>query len=108
MRKAEERRRRCEKYVEPQRISSGSSPSNSRTTCLLLTLEDPAHRLDKLFEGTPAFPFVERDLVGCRKIRQEVATEPIGDRLLAEGDVHFVVVLERTIVQVRRSDDGPR
>ena len=62
----------------------------------------------RAFQTKNAFPVVERDLVAGRKVRLEAAAQPRGHRRLAERHVDFVVVLERSVVEVRRSDDRPR
>src|SRR6185503_20899809 len=72
---------------------------------LLLPFENPAHRLDKLLERWPAPPGFERNLVTGREICFEIPPQPASHRRLAECDVHFVVVLERAVINIGRSDD---
>src|SRR4029453_16712915 len=95
----------CPKAPQCPVRSPGIEPRNA---CLLLTFKDPADWTDELFEPGTRFPAVERDLVAGRKVRLEVAAQPRSHCCFAERDVDFVVVLERSVVEVRRSDDRPR
>src|SRR5688500_4292223 len=61
---------------------------------LLLTFENPADRPDHLLEQWSRGPVLDRDLIAGREIGVEVAAETRRHVRLAEGDVHFVVVLE--------------
>src|SRR5256885_1529380 len=75
---------------------------------LLLTLEDPRDRSDELLPHRAAPPRVEPDLAAARDVRVQIAADPRGEPAVADREVHFVVVLERPIVEVRRADDRPQ
>ena len=50
---------------------------------------------------------VERDLVAVREIALVVGEQPRGHVAIAHRDVDFVVVLERSVVHVRRAEHRP-
>src|SRR5262245_35965537 len=103
--------------VTPQSIRRSTSTSDvvraikrkaaSATPALLLALEDPGDGADELFPQRPGLPSFRHDLAAAAEIRLEVNHEPLRNVGVADGEVDFVVVFERSIVEVRRADDGP-
>ena len=67
---------------------------------LLLSFENPCDRADEFFPHGAAPPPVEADFLAPREVALEVAVDTSGDRFVAHRHVHFVVVFERSVVEI--------
>src|SRR3954468_12900324 len=90
-------------------VELGIATYGARSTPVrsLLPFEDPRDRPDELFPQRSPAPRLQLDFTSARHVVGEVAHDAPGNPPVAEGDVHFVVVLERSIVQVGRADHRP-
>src|SRR4051812_42137973 len=75
---------------------------------LLLPLQDPAERLDDFFEQGPPSPCVHRDLLAVLEVCAKVFLEPRGHGFVADGDVHLVIMLERSVIEIRGAHHDPQ
>src|SRR6185295_7934332 len=74
---------------------------------LLLALQNPGARAYRFLPKRPPRPLGAIDRVAARHVRLEVGADARGDGLAVKRDVHLVVVLERSVVEVGRADHGP-
>ena len=68
---------------------------------LLLTFEDPGERPDELLDWRAPVPIRQRNLAAGREIALKIVGDARGDGLVADRDVHLIVVFERSIVEIQ-------
>src|SRR6476469_2050929 len=88
-------------------VGMGAYGARSTPGHSLLPFEDPRDRPDELLPRRSPVPRRSLDLTRARHVRGQVAHDARGHSRVAEGDVHFVVVLEGSIVRVGGTDHGP-
>src|SRR5262245_31176609 len=73
----------------------------------LLPLEDPDERADDLLPDGSSLPAFQRHLTAVLQVPFVVLQQPRRQLRVAHCEVDLVVVLEGTIVDVRRPEDAP-
>jgi hypothetical protein len=73
----------------------------------LLALEDPAYQFRCALCHWSAAPLIGRDLTDFLKILRHVPLQLLRDGSISDGQVHFIVDSEGSVVEVRRTHNRP-
>src|SRR6476620_9942708 len=82
--------------------------TNWPTPSSLLSFQHPRHRSDELLPQRTPVPVRERHLVALRAVVEVIGSQSGGDRLVANRQVHLVVVFEGAVVEIGGSNCGPQ